>query len=61
MNSGDDVLHELQRLREDNEDLRASALLWKKLYEAALTRARELDRRSHVRRAELKVRQHRAG
>jgi hypothetical protein len=33
--SGDNLLAEIYRLREDNADLRASALMWKELYEAA--------------------------
>ena len=38
------ALHlELPRLREDNEDLRASARLWVRLYEAALARANAHD------------------
>jgi hypothetical protein len=37
----DDLCKELDRLREDNADLRASALLWRRLYERALTVAGE--------------------
>jgi hypothetical protein len=36
---------EVARLREDNEDLRASLVLWVRLYEAAVARASELDAR----------------
>lgn len=41
----DDADSELDRLRNDNIDLRASALLWKALYERAVTRANDLERR----------------
>jgi hypothetical protein len=33
--SADNLRAEIYRLREDNDDLRASALMWKELYEAA--------------------------
>jgi len=33
--SADNLRAEVYRLREDNDDLRASALMWKELYEAA--------------------------
>jgi hypothetical protein len=36
---------EVARLREDNEDLRASLVVWVRLYEAAVARASELDAR----------------
>jgi len=35
--------HQVAALREDNEDLRASALWWKALYEAAQRRCAELE------------------
>ena len=35
--TADDLCKELDRLREENADLRASALLWKRLYERAVT------------------------
>jgi hypothetical protein len=34
---------EIARLREDNDDLRASALQWRELYESALRRANRLE------------------
>jgi hypothetical protein len=34
----------ITRLREDNEDLRQSALLWRRLYEAATTRVNDLKK-----------------
>ena len=36
--TGDDLSAEIHRLREANEDLRASALWWLRLYEAAVRR-----------------------
>jgi hypothetical protein len=33
--SAENLRAEIYRLREDNDDLRASALMWKELYEAA--------------------------
>jgi hypothetical protein len=39
--SSDNLLAEINRLREDNADLRASALMWKELYEAATGPSRE--------------------
>jgi hypothetical protein len=49
--SGDDVpeperlYREIARLQEDNEDLRASAVHWLRLYDAALRRANDLEAR----------------
>jgi len=40
----DAVRNEIGRLRDENTDLRASALLWFRLYEAAITRVNELER-----------------
>jgi hypothetical protein len=34
---------EIARLREDNDALRGSALLWKRLYEGALLQVRQLQ------------------
>jgi len=36
---------DLVRLTEENDDLRASALVWQRLYEAAVKRARDLEQR----------------
>lgn len=36
-------LDEIARLREDNEALRGSAMLWRRLYEAAVMRRRPLE------------------
>jgi len=36
VDSSDHLRTEIHRLREDNADLRASALMWKALYEAAI-------------------------
>jgi hypothetical protein len=36
-------LDEIEALREDNEALRGSAVLWRRLYERALMRRRLLD------------------
>jgi hypothetical protein len=36
-------LDEIEALREDNEALRGSAVLWRRLYERALRRRRLLD------------------
>ena len=36
----DDLRREIERLREENADLRASALWWKQLYERVMTRSR---------------------
>jgi hypothetical protein len=41
---GKDVRSEIDRLREDNADLRASARWWKALYEGAVTRATDVER-----------------
>ena len=43
-NAIDAVRNEISRLRDENTDLRASALLWFRLYEAAITRANEMER-----------------
>ena len=43
MATDDDLCAEVARLREVNDDLRASALWWKQLYEAAITRGRDVD------------------
>jgi hypothetical protein len=39
VDSSDHLHTEIHRLREDNADLRASALMWKALYEAAIAEA----------------------
>jgi len=39
LDSSDHLPTEIHRLREDNADLRASALMWKALYEAAIAEA----------------------
>jgi hypothetical protein len=39
----DELCAEVARLREVNDDLRASALRWKQLYEAAMSRGRDAD------------------
>ena len=39
VDSSDHLRIEIDRLREDNADLRASALMWKALYEAATAEA----------------------
>lgn len=39
----DDLRAEVARLRDVNDDLRASALWWKQLYEAAMMRGRDAD------------------
>jgi hypothetical protein len=41
VDSSDHLPKEIHRLREDNADLRASALMWKALYEAAIAEAAE--------------------
>ena len=43
MPTDDQLYAEVARLREVNDDLRASALWWKQLYEAAITRGRDVD------------------
>jgi len=43
MSTDDDLWAEVARLREVNDDLRASALWWKQLYEAAMARGHDAD------------------
>ena len=43
MPTDDQLYAEVARLREVNDDLRASALWWKQLYETAMVRRRDAD------------------
>lgn len=43
MSTDDALCAEVARLRDVNDDLRASALWWKQLYEAAMMRGRDAD------------------
>jgi chromosome segregation ATPase len=43
----DSLRAEIAGLRHDMTDLRASAVLWKDLYEAAIRRCEELERELH--------------
>lgn len=48
--SADELRAEIRRLREDNADLRASALRWEELYEAALAKTTDQRPGSRTRR-----------